>query len=381
VFNDTDKSDNLGNHTVKKRFNSQIKVLSAFAAGAIFTMTAQEGLAEDMVSIAQANADITTMCGDKPTIVALADPFGGSTWNKQVLAELEDEASKCPNITKILYTDASGDAQKANNDINSLVAQGANIIISFPFFGPSQIPAYRSAMRSGAVVIPYNGDPGGEAGRDYSANVYQDTPQNARIWVEWLAEHMGSGRILFFGGPAGNASTAKVYRGLQEALADYPDIELLGDSWIDTQWTPVGAQKAAIGTIAKYGEVDAILADSGFLGLQVIRAYEQAGLKIPFMAMMSGTNEVSCKWQEDKAAGNEWPYLTLEGTTTYVRPALRRGMAMYQGLEDDEPLGFPAYVYVDTLAGLEPECRTDMPIDADLSGRLSEDQLRNVFGN
>src|SRR3990170_3556785 len=80
--------------------------------------------------------DITTMCGTKPMKVGVFDGFGGNSWRKITLAEIEDEASKCPNITEVIYTDGQGDQQKTISNINGLVAQGVNVLIGFSFFWP-----------------------------------------------------------------------------------------------------------------------------------------------------------------------------------------------------------------------------------------------------
>ena len=50
--------------------------------------------------------DISKFCGDKEITVAYADGFGGNSWRKTTRAIFEAEAAKCPNITKVLYTDA-----------------------------------------------------------------------------------------------------------------------------------------------------------------------------------------------------------------------------------------------------------------------------------
>ena len=57
-------------------------------------------------------ADITKMCGTKPIRIGVADGYGGNTWRKIVLAEIKDEAAKCPNIKDVIYLDAAGDPQK-----------------------------------------------------------------------------------------------------------------------------------------------------------------------------------------------------------------------------------------------------------------------------
>ena len=38
------------------------------------------------------------------------------------------------------------------------------------------------------------------------------------------------------------------------------------------------------------------------------------------------------------------------------------------------------FPFVDTTAGKEPECRKDLPPDADLSSGLTPEELEEVFG-
>jgi ribose transport system substrate-binding protein len=326
-----------------------------------------------------AGADIKTMCGTKPTVVALADGYGGNTWRKTVLAEIKDEASKCPNITKVLYADAAGDPAKANSDINSLVAQGVNVLVVYPDFGEATLPAIRAAHEAGVVVVPYNPTLPGTPGVDYDANVYQDQNFNTQTWADWIGKNIKKGTVLYFSGIAGNTFSTDIMSKLKTALAKYPDIKVLEDQFIVTNWSTADAQKAAAGAIAKYGTFDVFVTDFGPVQLGIIHAFQQAGLKVPANANLASNNEVNCLWMDAKAKNQAWPYLTVEGTTTIVRNALRRGMAIYQGTQDPEPLGLTTYVFADSFAGIDPKCDKSAPLDADLSGLLSPDQLKKVF--
>src|ERR1700754_3591904 len=118
--------------------------------------------AED--SITNHQGDITPMCGAKPMIVGVSDGYGGNTWRKTGLAEVKDELSRCKNVTRIIYSNANGDPQKANSDINSMVAQGVNVLIMLPDCGAVQLPAMRSAMKAGVSVVPYSAQIAGVAG-------------------------------------------------------------------------------------------------------------------------------------------------------------------------------------------------------------------------
>jgi ribose transport system substrate-binding protein len=348
-------------------------VASLTMAAAISVAAAAEAPKPD------AGPDIKTMCGTKPAVVALADGFGGNTWRKTALAELKDEASKCPNISKVLYTDATGDPAKANSDLNSLVAQGVNVLVVYPDFGDATLPAIRAAHEAGVVVIPYDSQVSGKAGVDFDANVYQDLNANAKKWVNWLNTNLKEGTLLYFSGIAGNSFSTSFMDNLKKELAPYPKLKLLDDQFIVTNWSTADAQKATAGVIAKYGKIDAFITDFGPVALGIIRGFQQAGLKVPANAGLAGNNELNCLWMDTKAKGQAWPYVTLEGTTTIGRAALRHGMAIYEGTKDPEPVTLNTYIFADSFAGIDPKCDKQAPLDADLSGLLTPEQLKLVF--
>ncbi len=351
-----------------------LKLALAFVAA----IAAAPALAQETVVMGKGE-DISTMCGDKPTIVGLADGFGGNTWRKEVVAELKAEAAKCKNITQIIYTDGTGDPAKANSDINSLVAQGVNVLIIFPDFGEASLPALRAAVEAGVVVVPYNATLKGEAGVDFSFNVFQDHDANARQWATWLQKNVSKGTLLYFSGPAGNSHSVAVNASIKKALAPYPDIKILEEDYIATNWNPAETQKATAGVIAKYGRVDIVVTDLATVTMGILRTFEQANLPLPAVVNLASNNELNCYWLDLKKEGKAFPYISLDGTTLTVRHALRRGMAAYQGTENKEPLAMEAFVYADSFGGINPACNKDLPLDADLSGMLTSDELKAVF--
>jgi len=214
---------------------------------------------------------------------------------------------------------------------------------------------------------------------DYDANVYQDLQGNAKQWVAWIANNIKEGSSLYFSGIAGNSFSSGFLDAVKGELKAYPKLKLLEPDFIVTNWSTADAQKATAGVIAKYGKLDVFLTDFGPVALGIIRGFQQAGLKVPANAGLAGNNELNCLWMGEKAKGAAWPYMTLEGTTTIVRNALRRGMAIYQKTTDPEPLAIGTYVFADSFAGIDPKCEKDAPLDADLSGLLTTAQLKSVF--
>jgi ribose transport system substrate-binding protein len=311
-----------------------------------------------------AHADITAMCGTKPMVVGVSDGYGGNTWRKTALAELKDELSRCSNVKRVIYSNANGDQQKANADVNSMIAQGVNVLIVLPDFGAVQVPAMRSATKAG----------------DFVANVVQDSKRIGELWAEWLGANVKKGGVVFMGGTAGAAVSQDFLNGLKDGLKRYPDLKLLSDTFVATNWNPADAQKATAGLIAKYQKVDAIVTDYGVTALAAVKAYEQARVQTPAIVTIASNNELNCHFVSAKKPGAaSFPYYTLDGTTSYVRYAVRRAVAAYQGTSNSEPLLIVPTPYADSAKGLDPKCDAGAPPDADLSSALSPDKLKAVF--
>lgn len=348
------------------------------AACAVMALAATAALAEN--ARVDQGGDITSLCGTSPIRIALIDGYGGDTWRKITLAELKDEAGKCPNIADIQYTDAGGDQQTYSAAINSYSAQGFDIILAFTDFGDAAIPAYRSAFQAGVTMVPYFGVLKGKPGVDYSVNPYQDSVAIGKSFAEWAGKALnGKGNVLMLGGPAGASSSADFLKGYKEGLQAFPDIKLLDENYIATNWNPADAQKAAAGLIAKYPQIDAISSDYGVTALATIKAFEQAGVKVPAMAAIATNNEMNCKYVAQLSQEKAWPYLALDGSNGDVRFALRHALAKFNKVENTEPLGVVPYVFADSTADLKPKCSDTAPPDADMSSLLPPEKLEALF--
>lgn len=324
--------------------------------------------------------DIAALCGDKPTRIALVDGYGGDTWRKITEAELRDEASKCANITEVAYAEAGGDPQNYNSLINGYTAQGYDIILAFTDFGDAALPAYRSAFEAGVTMVPYFGNISGEVGTDFAVNPYQDSIAIGAQFADWTGKALGGkGNVLMLGGPAGAASSQNFMNGFKEGLKAYPDLVLLNENYIVTNWNPADAQKATAGLFAQYTKIDAIASDYGVTSMAATKAFLQAGLPVPAMSTIATSNEYNCMYLKAKADGTPWKYLALDGSSATVRFALRQAMGKFQGIEVTEPLAIMPYVFGDSETGVDPKCSETAPPDADLSSLLPDDKLNALF--
>ena len=331
------------------------------------------------VGIAGSKIDISPMCGKKPLTVGLADGFGGTTWRRTAIEELRDELSKCSNVKKILYKDARGNSSQANKDITELVAQGVNVLIVFPDFGSQQLPAMREATKAGVTVVPYLVKLEGEPGRDFTANVYEDTFLVGYAWAYWLGRSLHQGNVAFLGGTVDAKSSEGFLAGFKSGLRQFPNLKLVEDKPVVTNWNTSDTEKAIDSLIKKHKKIDAIASDFGLTALAAVKKFEQLGLAPPSITTMASNNELNCKYLDLKRQGKEFPYYTLDGTTTIIRTAVRRGVSEYQGTPNKEPLSLIPFLYADSTARVFPKCMPDAPADADLSSSLTREQLKSTF--
>ncbi|QJU52600.1 ABC transporter substrate-binding protein [Herbiconiux sp. KACC 21604] len=325
--------------------------------------------------------DISNFCGDKDLTVALADGFGGNSWRKITRAIFEEEAAKCPNIKKVLYTDAQGDTQKAISDMNSLVAQGVDVIVTFVDGGEALLPTIQKATDAGVKVVPFVGSPGGTPGTDYVDFVSEDINTYGKNLAAWTIEKMGGkGNLVMLGGIAGNSYSQAVYDGVLEAVKENPDITLLNeDGPVSTDWEPGKTQQVVAGLITKYGDIDGIVADYGGGSVGGIRAFEAAGKPLPVWSA-NDSNEFACLWYQYKDSQPTYQIATESSRNWVVTAALHKGLAAANGLPNDEPSTYNLEIIEDsTDPAKQPKCEADLPPDAILSSGLSVDSLKKLF--
>jgi ribose transport system substrate-binding protein len=368
-------ADTKDEETMKNLLKHSARILSV---GLLAGSTSIAALAEESVLVTK-QGDIAPMCGTKPMVVGLSDGYGGETWRKTAVAELKDEVSRCKNLKRFMYTNANGDQQKANSDINSMVAQGVNVLVVFPDFGAAQIPAMRAATKAGVTVVPYLAKVPGNPGKDYAVNVTEDVYRMGTVWADWFGKNVKKGNVVFLGGAPGALSSQIFFDGFRTGIAKYPDLKLLENNFVVTNWTPVDAQKAVAGLIAKYPKIDGVATDYGVTALAAVKAFQQAHLPVPAIATNASNNELNCKYLSLKKAGTSFPYFSLDGTTSVIRFAGRRAVATYQGTPNSEPMMAFPFPYADSATGVDPKCDPSAPPDADFSSALSVEKLKAVF--
>jgi len=320
---------------------------------------------------------MSRFCGTKPIKVALSDGWGGNYWRHIVRAEFEDEAAKCKNITETRYTDGEFKPEKQIADIEGLIAQKFDVIVTFLDGGAAILKATRAATAAGIAVVPYDtGDNfPGVIGKDYVGYVTESQTKVGQQFAEWLAKTLhGKGNVIMFGGTPGNPMTQAQIGGWQPVFKKYPGIKVLEAEPVPTNWDPAVAQQKTAALIAKYPQIDGVYSET----TGPIRAFLAAGKPLPAYVGQS-LMDLSCL-----AADNPgFKMASMDAHTWMVRLALRKAVAAAQGINNTEPslitLPFTEDNTVDDR-DLAVKCDKTMPKDSIPSSMLTKQKQVAALG-
>ncbi len=358
--------------------------VGVLATSALSTASFAVDLAPEKVGKEADFLDISAFCGTDPVRVALSDGWGGNTWRKTTRAEFEAEARKCPNITEVAYTDAQGNPEQQIQDIQSLTAQGFDVILVSFDFVQSNLRAMLAARRAGATVVLYNTglNPPGELGVNYDAVVTPDQQRMGKLWGEWVVKYLeGPGNVLPFGGTPGAQPTISYMSGWRPVL-DAAGITVLQDPVV-TNWDPAQYTTTTTALLGKYDDIDMLLSDyiTGVMG--AVRAFQATGRPLVGVTGVDA-NEVHCLWEQVHEKEPRFQFATATGANWITRLALRKALASHNGIDNLEPSIVEVQLVADSLSddpALRPHCDPDLPLDASLaSSSLSRKEFMQMLG-
>jgi len=324
---------------------------------------------------------IDGFCGSDPITVAYADGSGNNAWRKITKQLFEAEAAKCPNIQKVIYTDAQNNQQKAISDFNSLIAQKVNVIVTFADAGPALLPTIKKATAAGIKVVPIVSSPGGVPGVDYVDFVAEDITAYGSTLATWTIKAMnGKGNLVMLGGVPGSPYSQAVWDGVKQAVDQNPGVTLLNDTGpVVTNWTPDQTQQVVAGLITKYGQIDGIVSDYGGGAAGGIRAFVAAHQPLPAWSA-NDSNEFACLYYQYHPDQPSYQVATESSRNWVITAALHKGLAAHNGLLNTEPAIYNLQIIEDsTDATKMPRCEKSLPPDAILSSGLTVDQLTALF--
>ena len=155
-------------------------------------------------------------------------------WSQAQVAGLTSQFDKM-GIEVIAVTDAGFRSQKQVADIQMVLAQNPQIIVSIPTDSISTAPAYRSASEKGVKLVFMDNIPQGfEGGKDYVSVVSADNYGNGVASAHLMAKFLkGTGKIGLIYHAANFFVTRQRYDAFKKTITEYyPGIEIVAEQGI-----------------------------------------------------------------------------------------------------------------------------------------------------
>ena len=179
---------------------------------------------------------------------AIVMHYGGNDWSRAQINGLQTQFAAM-GIKVIAVTDAGFKPEKQVSDLETIMAQAPNVIVSIPTDPTATASAYKAAGKAGAKFVFMDNVPAGfVAGQDYVSVVSADNYGNGVASAHLMAKAMGpdGGDIGLVFHAADFFVTKQRYDAFKATIAsDYPNIKIVDEQGIGGPDFSGDAEKAA----------------------------------------------------------------------------------------------------------------------------------------
>ncbi|WP_181700962.1 ABC transporter substrate-binding protein [Chthonobacter albigriseus] len=212
--------------------------------------------------------------------VGFAQTESNNPWRIAQTESMKAEAEKLGY--QLVYTDAAGSAAKQVADVNSMIAQGVDVIFLAPREEKPLIPAVMAAKKAGipVILLDRNVDQSlAKAGEDYVTFIGSDFIDEGKRIAEWLVQNKPDGaKIIQLEGTTGSSPANDRKKGFDEALAGKAGFEILASQSGD--FARDKGRQVAEALLQAHPDADVIYAHNDEMAMGAIAALEAAG-KVP----------------------------------------------------------------------------------------------------
>ena len=224
----------------------------------------------------------------------LSNPFQAYVFNS-----LQKFLNRSPAVDKVIgVVSEAGNPTKEVQNYQSLVQQGADLIIVQPSSAPAFLPVVKDALKQGVATVAYINPLSDASAVSVGPNVYTSGGQ---AFANLLKLKGGKGNFLGVHGirvTAVDKSTWAIYNSL---LAACPDVKLVGE--IDGNFAPPAVRAAVLQFLATYpGPIDAVF-HTAVMGPSIIGAFQQAGRTVPSVTAMAAQKGDLAYWSDNASKG------------------------------------------------------------------------------
>ena len=212
--------------------------------------------------------------------VGFAQTESNNPWRIAETKSMQDIAESCG--WQLVYTDAAGSAAKQVADVDSMIAQGVDVIFLPPREEQPLLPAVMRAKAAGIPVflIDRSVDPAvAQPGRDFVTFIGSDFVDQGRRVAEWLKENFkgDKGTIIELEGTTGSSPANDRKKGFDEAIAGDDRFEIVASQTGD--FARDKGRQVMETLLQAHPDVNVVYAHNDEMAIGAIQALEGAGRK------------------------------------------------------------------------------------------------------
>lgn len=181
------------------------------------------------------------------------------------------------NGDKYISADAQGSAAKQLTDVESLISQGADVLLIVPFDSEAILPAIDKAAAEGIPMIAYDV----QIEHPDSLYITFDNVGVGRLMAKEMLKAKDSGNFAFIKGDQGDPNATFLFQGIMEVLQpniDAGKIKNVGEAFTDG-WKPENAQRNMEQMLtANNNNIDAVVSENDGMAGGVVAALAAQGM-------------------------------------------------------------------------------------------------------
>jgi galactofuranose transport system substrate-binding protein len=212
--------------------------------------------------------------------VGFAQTESNNPWRIAQTESMKAEAEKLGH--QLVYTDAAGSAAKQVADVNSMIAQGVDLIFLAPREEKPLIPAVMNAKKAGipVILLDRNVDQSlAKAGQDYVTFIGSDFIDEGKRVAEWLVKNAnGKTKIIELEGTVGSSPANDRKKGFDEAINAAGGFEILASQSGD--FARDKGRQVAEALLQAHPDANVVYAHNDEMAMGAIAALEAIG-KVP----------------------------------------------------------------------------------------------------
>ncbi len=201
--------------------------------------------------------------------IGVSNTLVGNGWREQMICAIKAQARASGVVDEVIVVNRNGGPTEQLADLEGLISQGVDAIILNPTDRDGLNAVLEAAIAQGIVVVAVDQAVTAEG----AYVVTNDQVAYARIGAEWLFEQLGGeGRVAEMRGIDGVPADTDRHTGFTEALANYPNIEVVAETF--TNWDLTTTAQQALDLISTQ-ELDGIWTSGG--DYPVVEQFQAAG--------------------------------------------------------------------------------------------------------